>query len=200
MPRDYTAKAPLPQSRYGRLSIIANAKGGWLCRCDCGTEKVVRAQALKSGSTKSCGCYQKSVRRQPRTHGMTYTAIYRLWVSMKDRCYRESVPNYPFYGGRGIKVCERWHTFTNFYADMGQRPDGHSLNRINNDGDYEPANCRWSKLSEQSRNTRRNRMLTLDGTTRSLIEWAELHGLHPETLASRLRRGWPLSRALAKTA
>lgn len=197
MPRDYTIKKALPQSRYGRLTVIANAKGGWLCRCDCGTEKIVRSQALTTGATKSCGCANLERVRAPRTHGMTYTPIYRLWVSMMDRCYRENVPNFQFYGARGITVCERWHTFEHFYADMGERPEGHSLDRHpNNNGNYEPGNCRWARLTDQSRNMRSNRLLTHDGVTRPLVEWAELLGIPPQTIAGRLRRGKSIADAL----
>lgn len=196
MPRDYTIKKALPHSRYGRLTVIGNAKGGWLCRCDCGIEKVVRAQCLKTGATQSCGCYQKDVRARPWKHGKTYDPIYRLWVSMMDRCYRSNVPNFAYYGGRGIRVCERWHTFENFYADMGDRPDGHSLDRTDNAGNYEPSNCRWAPLTAQSRNMRSNRRLTLNGVTRPLVEWAELRGIPPQTVAGRLRRGKSIEQAL----
>jgi hypothetical protein len=196
MPRDYTAKKPLSHTRYGRLEVIGNAKGGWLCRCDCGTEKVIRTQALTSGATQSCGCYQDSVRHRARSHGMTYEPIYRLWVSMVDRCTRPSVPNFAFYGARGITVCERWRTFENFYADMGNRPDGMSLDRRDNTRGYEPENCRWAALKVQSRNTRSNRLLTLNGKTATVAEWAELLGMPPQTIASRLRRGKSIEQAL----
>jgi hypothetical protein len=196
MSRDYTVKKALPQNRYGRLTVIGNAKGGWLCRCDCGAEKVVRTQALKSGSTQSCGCYQAAVRTRARSHGMTHDPIYRLWVSMMDRCYRSNVPNFRFYGARGITVCERWHTFQNFHADMGDRPEGTSLDRIDNSRGYEPENCRWSALTAQSRNTRRNRHLTLNGRTATVAEWSEITGLSPQTIASRLRRGKSVEEAL----
>lgn len=189
MARDYTLKKPLPQSRYGRLTVIGNAKGGWLCRCDCGTEKVVRAQCLKSGATQSCGCYQRDVRQRPWKHGMTYKPIYRLWVSMVDRCTRQNVPNYPLYGGRGIRVCERWMTFENFYADMGDRPEGMSLDRIDSDGNYEPSNCRWATAKQQANNVRRNVLLTHNGKTQSIGLWAAELGIGIQTIRTRINRG-----------
>lgn len=195
MPRDYIAKKPLPQIRYGRLTVIANAKGGWLCRCDCGTEKVIRTQALKNGATQSCGCYQDSVRHRPKTHGMSQAPIYRLWVSMLDRCTRPNVPNYKSYGGRGITVCPRWTVFENFYSDMGNRPDGMTLERKDNHGPYEPGNCHWASHQVQGRNRRNNRLITVRGETKPLIVWCETYGLSPITVATRLRRGATLEAA-----
>lgn len=189
MPRDYTLKKPLPQTRYGRLSVIANAKGGWLCRCDCGTEKVIRTQGLKSGAAQSCGCSLQLIRNRPTKHGMSKTSSYRLWVSMMDRCSRPSVPNFSYYGGRGIKVCERWQTFENFHADMGERPEGMTLDRIDTNGNYEPSNCRWASHQQQGANRRNNRMLTLNGVTKPLPLWCSELGLNPVTVSGRLRRG-----------
>lgn len=200
MTRDYTVKKPLPQSRYGRLSVIKNAKGGWLCRCDCGAEKIVRAQALKTGATQSCGCYKAEVRHRPWKHGMTYKPIYRLWVSMIDRCTRPNVPNFKSYGARGIKVCERWQTFENFYADMGDRPDGKTLDRIDQNGNYELGNCRWATHKVQARNRRDNRLITMNGETKPLIAWCESFGLSPLTVSGRLRRGATLEAAFQPVA
>lgn len=189
MPRDYTFKKALPQSRYGRLTVISNAKGGWLCRCDCGNEKVVRTQCLKVGTAKSCGCLKAEKPGGRTTHGMTYKPIYRLWVSMVDRCYRENVPNFKFYGGRGIRVCDRWRTFLNFYADMGDRPEGCSLDRIDNAGNYEPSNCRWAPHTVQHANRRGTRTLTYKGKTQALADWSRETGVALITIRGRLNRG-----------
>ena len=134
--------------------------------------------------------------RKYNRHGMTKTPAWRAWNSMMDRCYREGVPNYGSYGGRGITVCERWHTFANFYADMGDRPEGMSLDRIDNDGPYSPDNCRWATSKDQARNRRNNNILALNGEERCIKDWSELLGIHPATIRNRLRRGATAEQAL----
>ena len=118
---------------------------------------------------------------------------------MMQRCYIETVPNYASYGGRGIRVCERWHQFENFYKDMGDRPEGMSLDRIDNNGDYEPSNCRWTTFKTQHANRRNNRNLTLNGHTKCIAEWANELNLHPATIRNRLRRGASDEEALQPT-
>lgn len=115
---------------------------------------------------------------------------------MLARCDNPKNPAYPRYGGRGITVCDRWRTFEGFLADMGERPAGKSIERINNDGNYEPGNCRWATAKEQNLNTRSNRLVTIDGETRPLAEWAELRGLLVGTVYDRLYRGWNIERAI----
>lgn len=126
----------------------------WLCRCDCGNETVTRGAGLFWGDTLSCGCTVRC-----RTHGYAShvhrSVEYRAWVDMRRRCENPDYSKFKNWGGRGIKVCVRWSKFENFLADMGLRPDGHSLERIDNDGDYEPLNCKWAPWSEQLRNRRR---------------------------------------------
>lgn len=156
-------------TRYGRLVVIARRKGNFpgvhfLCRCDCGRERIVAGKSLRDGRTHSCGCYQKDVLRALlTTHGDSkrsgWAPEYQAWVDMRSRCHDAKHQGYRDYGGRGITVCAAWrHSYEAFLADMGRRPSaGHSLDRINNDGSYGPENCRWSTRSEQQRNKRKPR-------------------------------------------
>lgn len=130
------------------------------------------------------------------SHRMTKTSTYRVWSGMKARCYTPSAAGYANYGGRGIRVCTRWHKFENFLADMGERPEGMSLDRINGNGDYTPANCRWATRLEQNRNQSDLVFLTLDGETHCLSAWAERYWMSESTLRARLRRGWDTRRAI----
>ncbi len=123
---------------------------------------------------------------------------YSCWQHMKRRCLSKNDPAYKNYGGRGIKVCDRWLKFSNFYADMGDRPDGLSLDRIDNDGNYEPGNCRWATRKEQNRNTRRNRHITYKGETKILIEWVEHFGIYKSIITDRLNKGRALDEVFSK--
>lgn len=131
-------------------------------------------------------------------HGQCKTSTYSAWTAMMRRCYTPSVPNFERWGGRGIRVCERWRDFRNFLADMGPRPTGLSLDRINNDGNYEPGNCRWATREQQGRNTATTRNITFAGKTQCLSDWAAEVGITPHGLYYRLQRGWPLERALTE--
>lgn len=158
-------RTDLTGKKFGRLTVISfhemmsTGHSRWLCRCECGNKKIVQYANLKSGSVQSCRCLNReSVRKSNSTHKMKGTSVYYAWNSMKQRCLNSSCRNYPLYGARGIFVCERWlESFENFYADMGDKTSPkHSLDRINNDGNYEPGNCRWATAKEQSNNKRNN--------------------------------------------
>lgn len=122
---------------------------------------------------------------------MKRSPTYSSWENMRARCLNPNAVNYAFYGGRGITVCERWASYRNFLADMGERPPNTTLDRIDNSAGYSPDNCRWTTRKQQSRNTRANRLLTLRGETKPLIEWSEVLGIHPNTLVARVERGQP---------
>lgn len=195
--------------RFGKLVVTrveAGERGGLMasCLCECGTTRTLKASRLKNYG--SCGCYKRArigIASRGRkvgnhkVHGMSKKgAEYGVWGAMRSRCTLPSQKCFPHYGGRGIKVCERWQTFANFIADMGLRPTPkHTLDRINTNGDYEPNNCRWATRREQMRNTRKSKMLEYRGETRSLSEWVQLLGLSYPMVAARLKRGRSIEEA-----
>ncbi len=147
--------------KFGLMSVIARAPENdrhgnvrWECQCECGRPIVVLGSSLRTGNTTSCGLCLRAERT--RTHGLSETRVYKTWTAMKDRCSNPKNKAYANYGGRGIAVCDRWmNSFESFYADVGDRPsDQHSIDRINNDGNYEPSNCRWATKSQQQSNQR----------------------------------------------
>jgi hypothetical protein len=179
--------------RFGNLVVVKRAQPDgtaaalWECDCDCGNTCTIVASSLASGATRSCGCLRKAVHTK---HGMSRTRTYSIWRGMHDRCSGPNISEY--HGKRGIKVCNRWNSFENFLSDMGEAPLGKSLDRYpNNDGDYEPGNCRWATPMEQQNNTRYNVNITFAGKTQSLSAWSRELGISHPTLTYRLKR-WPL--------
>lgn len=145
---------------FGRWHVLCRGENfggrpGWACACDCGAVRTVRGADLRSGKSVSCGCYfRECVKHRFVTHGKSRTTEHRIWQNLKDRCLNPKNPAYKNYGGRGISVCKRWMKFENFYADMGARPKGLTLERINNDDGYKPSNCCWATRKAQSINRR----------------------------------------------
>jgi hypothetical protein len=130
----------------------------WLCRCDCGTERPVIGNSLRQGTSTNCGCLKReNFIKRVTMHGMSKTAIYAVWKAMRQRCSNPNHPEYVNYGARGVCVCQRWESFELFYSDVGDPPAGLTLDRRNNDGNYEPGNWRWATRSEQNTNRRRPR-------------------------------------------
>jgi hypothetical protein len=188
----------------GRLTVVAPAdrigrRASWACRCECGAEKTCREDHLRRHIIQSCGCLRREASAaRTATHGMSGSTEHTIWTSMLTRCNNPASPAYHRYGGRGIKVCPQWATsFAQFRSDMGPRPEGMSLDRWpNKDGNYEPGNCRWATAQDQARNTCRNRMLTFQGRTLCITEWAEEIGIADSTIAARLKNGWSTEKAL----
>lgn len=177
-------------NRWTVLEWRPGVQAKWLCQCDCGTVKEVQKQNVVYGKSQSCGCLQRETEHNGhRTHGMSKSNTYTIWAGMMSRCRDMDNPNY---GGRGIEVCERWHSFENFLADMGERPEGLSLDRIDTNGNYEPANCRWVGARAQAQNTRRNVNVTHNGKTQCASEWARELGVSRQRIHQRLSRHEPL--------
>lgn len=196
-----------PAQRVARLTILREAgrtrdgKVLWLCKCFCGQQKAITGRALKSGRTRSCGCLMRETSaRTHRTHGATGTPEYIAWQAMVRRCKDRNQRAFRHYGGRGIKVHPRWsRSFTAFLSDLGPKPSPeHTLERINNEGDYEPGNVKWATRAVQARNHRRNRRVTINGETRLISDWANHFGIILTTVYSRLGKGWNEADALSK--
>jgi hypothetical protein len=169
-----------------------------LAECECGTMFVVLSSSLTTGNTKSCGCKAKRLlSERSKTHGLTGTRVYRIWQGMLNRCRNENIVGHHNWGGRGITVCEEWKEFESFLADMGHPPVGFSIERINNDGNYEPGNCKWATRTEQSRNRRTNRIITFNGESLCLKAWADRLKMDQASLSERLSK-WPIHAALTK--
>jgi hypothetical protein len=185
--------------RYGRLIAVSydgyrNSQAFWKCKCDCGNIVVVNTDSLRRGTTNSCGCLRKEITStRMLVHGHAKrqkgkSSEYMTWQAMKKRCLNSNDKSYTDYGGRGIKVCDRWMAFENFIRDMGPRPRGHSLERMDVNGDYCPENCKWIPISEQSKNQRTTRWLTYGNQSMVLKEWAKLIGISAARLAGLLKQ------------
>ena len=183
--------------RFGRWLVLGRGtkRNHWVCRCDCGTERQVMSCNLTAGKSSSCGCTHAAANaRRCATHGHAarerQAPEYKIWLGMRSRCQVKTNKAYRLYGARGITVCERWrHDFAAFLADMGPRPSSqHSIDRIDNDGDYEPGNCRWATVMEQANNKRGLRLISHHGKTRTLSSWAREIGVNPSTLSERIEK------------
>lgn len=170
----------------------------WLCECECGKRIHAESNRLRAGRVRSCGCLVRGQPSPRRKLVSTRETEYNIWRSMRARCNNPRQKYYPSYGGRGIRVCARWEQdFNNFITDMGRRPSSaHSIDRINNNGNYEPDNCRWATASEQRSNRRDSRLVEWEGERRTLTQWAAVLGIKFQTLYYRLRlSGWTVERA-----
>lgn len=183
----------LTGERFDRLLVLqrdgCNKHGQvkWWCKCDCGVQKHVLGMCLSRGETRSCGCLHKESTAQINLkHGMTRTPIYAIWRSMMNRCHLPSNHAFGRYGGRGINVCQRWQDFEQFYADMGAAPEGMSLDRVNNDGDYSPENVVWATAKQQANNRRSNVVLEHSGKKQTMQQWCDELGLKIGTVWARL--------------
>lgn len=185
--------------RFGRLIAVEFAghnhrgKRLWLCNCACGTEKTVLEYNLQSGNSTSCGCAN---RESIVKHGRSRTKLFNIWQNMLDRCRNTNNKQYADYGGRGIKVCERWHEFANFAADMGSPEKGLSLERLNNAEGYCPENCTWATRHEQQRNLRTNQWVDFRGERLLVTDLAKRLGTYPQLIRNRINRGWDIERAV----
>lgn len=190
----------LTGKKFGRLTVMCLDERGtkgktyWLCKCECGNVKSVRADSLRCGAIRSCGCLKRehdSLNLARDKHNMSGTRIYEIWQSMKGRCFNRNNARWERYGGRGITVCEEWRddfqSFCDWAMANGYREDL-TLDRIDNDGNYCPENCRWATQKQQSRNRRTNIEVTIGNSTRTLMEWCEIFGLEYKTIYARYRR------------
>lgn len=190
----------LTDRRFGKLVVIGKKETNfrderyqWLCRCDCGsTPKAIRYSQLVYGNTVSCGCHRQAILDQSRLkHGFRYKREYRIWIGIKERCYNPNNKNYQVYGGRGIKMSEEWkNSFEAFYRDMGDLPSPtHTIDRRDNSLGYNKENCRWATRKEQANNKTNNILFTIDGETKTLSQWCNIHGIKLGTATNRIKRG-----------
>ena len=201
----------LTGKRFGYITVLrryghSKNEVTWLCKCDCGNKTVVVGQELRRGNTKSCGCFKGSLISIANTkHGGSKKHIkerlYRIWYGMKTRCEHSHSKPYKDYGGRGITVCDEWkkdYSAFREWALANGYADDLTIDRIDNNGNYEPSNCRWATIKEQSNNTRKNCYLEFRGEKKTASQWAELLGINVSTIYSRLKLGWSVEEALTK--
>lgn len=191
--------------RFGRLVALrlerrADGRQFWRCACDCGAERVVNMASLKKGNTRSCGCLNSEMASaRLKTHGQSRTSpLYQVWHGMRCRCLTQTHYNYENYGGRGIAICDEWSSFEAFeeWSLASGYESGLSIDRIDNDGNYAPSNCRWTTVKEQARNRRSTVLVTYNGLTASVAEHAERHPfLEYHHLQRRLKWGWSIQEA-----
>lgn len=193
--------------KFGKLTAIKkvgsnkNKQAFWLCRCDCGNEKIILGSNLLNENTKSCGCYRVDcLIKRTTKHGKSNERIYIIWKLMKGRCNNRSGNNYKYYKERGITYCEEWEEFENFYnwAINNGYSDDLTLDRIDVNGNYCPKNCRWVDRIAQANNTRRNKVIEYNGENRTLAEWSKITGISYSAISGRLKRGWSVEDSLSK--
>lgn len=197
---DYTEK------KYGYLTALEfikreNKKTYWKCKCDCGKEIIIPITYLTSGDTKSCGCYRKKVAKNnaKTIHNMSKSRLYRIWIEIKRRCYNIDRENYKYYGGRGIIVCDEWKKdFMSFYnwAIKNGYKDNLTIDRINNDGNYEPNNCRWATIKEQNNNMRTNHYIYYENKKYTMSQFAEKYNIPYYIVKNRIRHNWSIDKIL----
>ena len=198
-------RADITGKMFGRLKALSfeyvkNKNSYWKCICECGKVVIVSYANLMRGTTKSCGCLNKElILKRNLIHGKTNTRLYRIWENMRTRCYNSKTINFHLYGGREIKVCEEWKNdflaFYNWSMNNGYKK-GLSIDRIDNDGNYEPKNCRWATEKQQSRNTRTNRLIKIKGEIHCFSEWVEKLKLTQSALRYRINKNWSEERIL----
>lgn len=201
-------KGPVPRDfsgmKIGKLSVVGfshrvGVKRYFRCICECGREVIAHTARFRRTAMPSCRhCVSKGTKRH-LTHGLSHTPEWKHWCNMRKRCENPNDQAYNRYGGRGIRVCDRWSDFGNFYADMGPRPSAkHSIDRVDNDGHYEPGNCRWATPKDQANNRRSSRILSIGGEQLTLSQVADKHGLTIKQLWARLNQGWTIERAISE--
>lgn len=194
----------LQGQRFGRLVVVSraptkNQSKQWLCICDCGKKHIASTTHLRQGRVRSCGCIRgEQLGKLNRTHGASNSLTFKRWKSMLARCSLPNSKSYPRYGGRGITVCARWQqSFENFLHDMGECPGTNwTVERRENNGNYDPSNCRWATRQEQNRNTSRNHLLLYQEELLCVGEWAEILGINARTILTRLNKGMSNEQAL----
>lgn len=185
-----------------RLSYVRKGHKYYTCQCDCGRIKDICGSHLATGASRSCGCMvREATIRRNTTHGQSKTRLFSIWSSMRERCSNKNLKAYKWYGGRGITVCPEWNeSFENFkdWSMKNGYSESLSIDRINNDGNYEPNNCRWVGAKEQARNSRNNHVVTINGVSKIITEWFEESPVTHTTIYQRIKDGWEVQDAIMK--